>query len=193
MNLYSRGLLLCLGYLLGAIPTGFIIARLAGVTDIRAHGSGNIGATNVARVLGAKFFPLIFVVDAAKAYLPLIWCSSIGMSIPFQCTIAASLFVGNVWSIFLHGSGGKGVATGVGILAALSPVALIPVVAVFLAVLAASRTVGISSAIAVATLPGVLWYLQAQIPLQILGLCITSGIMIRHVDNIKRYFVPVVS
>lgn len=191
MNLCNVCVLLCGAYLLGSIPTGFIIARLAGVTDIRMHGSGNIGATNVARVLGAKFFPLIFVVDAAKAYFPLAWCASVGVSMPFQCLVAASLFTGNVASIFLSGSGGKGVATGVGILAALAPVTLFPVVSVFLAVLAATRTVGISSVVAVAVLPGVLWYAQASIPVQILGLCITSGIMIRHVDNIKRYLVPV--
>ncbi len=193
MNLYSGCMVLCAAYLLGSIPTGFIIARLAGVTDIRAHGSGNIGATNVARVLGAKFFPLIFVVDAAKAYLPLAWCATVGMSIPLQCMAAGTVFIGNVCSIFLRGSGGKGVATGVGILAALAPVALLPLVAVFLAVLAVTRTVGVSSVIAVATLPGGLWYLQAPIPVQILGFCIASGIMIRHVDNIKRYFVPVAS
>lgn len=180
-------------YLIGAIPTGFIIARLAGVSDIRAHGSGNIGATNVARILGSQFFPLVFLIDAAKAYVPLMVAASADMAIAPLCLMAGALLIGNVYSIFLSGSGGKGVATAVGVMAALSPTSLIPVISVFLATVMLTKTVGIASIAAAGVLPGFLWYLRAAEPIQMLGIFLAALIMWRHKDNIKRYFSAAVS
>src|SRR5690348_15473304 len=97
-------------YLVGAIPTGYLIAKLKGITDIRQHGSGNIGATNVSRILGKHYFFLIFFLDAGKAYL-FIHALKAHFSFNYLCIFASIVLVGNGYSIFLRGSGGKGVAT----------------------------------------------------------------------------------
>lgn len=144
--------LLFISYLVGAIPVGYIIARLKGIADIRKHGSGNIGATNVSRVLGLSYFFLIFFIDAGKAFVCIYYmapyCSTDCL---YLC--AAVLLFGNGCSIFLRGSGGKGVATLFGLLAALHSSVVMPLLAAWLILLAATQTVGIASVGAVACLP----------------------------------------
>lgn len=110
-------------YLVGAIPTGYILCRRLFGIDITEHGSGNIGATNVARVLGSHFFFVVFLIDAAKAFLYLFLLLQfyvLNNSVIFFCA-AIMLLVGNAYSVFLNFSGGKGVATMCGIIYALFP------------------------------------------------------------------------
>src|ERR1700730_10712106 len=99
-----------IAYLVGAIPTGYIIAKLKGISDIRQHGSGNIGATNISRVLGKHYFFLIFFLDAGKAYLFLQLIKPY-FDFSYLCFFAGILLFGNGYSIFLRGTGGKGGAT----------------------------------------------------------------------------------
>lgn len=141
-----------LAYLIGAIPTGYIIARFKGVQDIRKHGSGNIGATNVSRLLGLPYFFLIFFLDAGKAFL-FLYCVAPYFPIASCYFFACMLLVGNGYSPILSGSGGKGVATLFGLVAAVCPVAVILLLGAWLLVLLLTRTVGISSVIAVCSLP----------------------------------------
>lgn len=143
---------LLVSYLIGAIPTGYIIARLQGIADIRKHGSGNIGATNVARFLGIKYFFLIFALDAAKAYGCMYLLAS---SRSYQeCLLAAvALLIGNGYSLFLNGTGGKGVATSAGILFALFPQLVAILVISWLTLLAITRTAGIASSGALLVAP----------------------------------------
>ena len=98
-----------LAYLIGAIPTGYLIARLKGVRDIRQHGSGNIGATNVSRLLGIHYFFIIFFLDAGKAFL---FMNTIKPYFPIDYLyfFAGILLLGNTCSLFLRFRGGKGVA-----------------------------------------------------------------------------------
>lgn len=144
--------LLLISYFVGAIPVGYIIARLKGIADIRKHGSGNIGATNVSRVLGISYFFLIFFIDAGKAfacmYVMAPYCSP-----DYLYLCAALLLFGNGCSIFLRGTGGKGVATLFGLLAALCSNVVLPLLGAWLIVLALTRTVGIASVGAVVLLP----------------------------------------
>jgi acyl-phosphate glycerol 3-phosphate acyltransferase len=141
-------------YLLGAVPFGFIVARLRGV-DIFSAGSGNIGATNVGRVLGRKFGLLVFVLDFLKGavavsltrhYLPDIdWA-------PVAAGLAA--FVGHMFPIYLRFRGGKGVATGTGAVAMLLPGPTGVAALVWISVLAATRYVSLASVIAALALAG---------------------------------------
>src|SRR3989337_2711884 len=108
-------------YLIGSIPTGYLITRYVRGNDIRRFGSGNIGATNVARFLGLKYFFLVFFIDACKAYTYLVWCACMGLPQEVVFFAAISLLIGNSCSAFLQGSGGKGVATIVGILFVVHP------------------------------------------------------------------------
>ena len=108
-------------YLVGSIPTGYLIAKLAGIADIRSHGSGNIGATNVARLIGIHGFFLVLCIDALKAYAYLRYMQTITSQDVYLCAIALLILSGNIHSLFLGFRGGKGVATSIGIAAALMP------------------------------------------------------------------------
>lgn len=124
-------------YLTGSIPFGFIIGRLKGI-DIREHGSKNIGATNVSRVLGRKSGMVCFLLDVLKGAVPVIiagaWMGTLGMS-PRDLTqssmwmwmlVAMATVIGHMYSIFIGFKGGKGVATGFGALAGMWPLLTIP-------------------------------------------------------------------
>jgi glycerol-3-phosphate acyltransferase PlsY len=137
-------ILLILGsYLVGSIPIGYLIARYYG-SDIRTRGSGTIGATNVARLLGKKYFFLVFALDAGKAFGYLWLTQSYLTPALFSCC-AIGLVLGNTRSLFLHFGGGKGVATLAGIVWYLSPSLCILFFIVWAALLALTGTVGVAS------------------------------------------------
>lgn len=116
-------------YIVGSIPTGYLLGRFLFGIDITAHGSGNIGATNAARVFGPRYFFIVFFIDAAKAFLYLLALSLGDLSFPVAQLshdmvvhlAAIALLIGNAYSPFLGFNGGKGVATLCGILYALFP------------------------------------------------------------------------
>ncbi|HED54395.1 MAG TPA: glycerol-3-phosphate 1-O-acyltransferase [Phycisphaerales bacterium] len=153
-------------YHVGAIPFGLLIGRAKGI-DIRDHGSGNIGATNVGRVLGKQFFILCFICDALKGAIPTLAFGLIFGLLGSADTIAAGELawwlgamvapvLGHMFSPFLGFKGGKGVATGLGAMLAVFPYVTIPAAAalvVFLVALRLWRYVGVSSCLAAVTLP----------------------------------------
>jgi glycerol-3-phosphate acyltransferase PlsY len=139
-------------YCVGAIPSGYIIARLKGIEDIRKHGSGNIGATNVSRILGKYYFFLIFLFDAGKA-LGLLSILSHYFSTEYLYIFALMILLGNGYSVFLQGTGGKGVATMCGILAGIDMYALGIFLLGWIATLGITQTVGIASVIGALLLP----------------------------------------
>ena len=175
-----------LAYLIGAIPIGLIVARLAGGVDIRRAGSGNIGATNVLRTLGT--LPAIVTVlgDAGKGYLAV---SVAGALIPASWGAAAGAglaIAGNCWPVFLRFRGGKGVATGFGAFLALAPWAAAPTALVWLAVTASFRYVSLASIMACLCLPLGVWllgYSRASI-----GAAVGTALIVilRHRQNIVR-------
>lgn len=124
--------MLLLAYLLGSIPTGLLLARRSAQLDIRAHGSGNIGATNVARVLGYRLGALTLLGDALKGFAPAALSLWWGWSIFEASWVALAAFLGHCYSLFLKLDGGKGVAVALGGLAALTPGMLPPVLLVWL-------------------------------------------------------------
>lgn len=177
-----------LAYLVGSIPTGFLIARWRGVVDIRAHGSGNIGATNVARILGFKYFFLVFFIDASKAYLVLKLLAYYDLSQIMLIVAAYGLIIGNGASIFLQFRGGKGVATGFGILLALAPIIIPCAFAIWLVVRLITNTVGVASAVSLAALPPLAFYfLDSNWPLVGFICCMALWGMFLHRENIKQY------
>jgi glycerol-3-phosphate acyltransferase PlsY len=111
-----------LAYLLGSIPFGMLIARAKRV-NLRAVGSGNIGATNVARALGMKWAIVVLIGDAAKGFIPVMAGKRLGLP-PQQVALAGlAAIVGHMFTLFLRGRGGKGVATSLGVAMAISPAA----------------------------------------------------------------------
>lgn len=145
--------LIIFAYLVGAIPTGYILARACGVADIRMHGSGNIGATNVARVLGFKYFFVVFALDCCKAYATVSYVNSLQLPELVSFLVCCSLFFGNIASVFLQFQGGRGIATGVGIVAAIAPTVLAAVFVPWVLLFALTRTVGIASICGLLALP----------------------------------------
>src|SRR5207253_6415573 len=129
-------------YVVGAVPVGYLVARLFGVTDIRRHGSGSIGATNVLRTAGRLPGLVTLAADIAKGWLAVTLAGKIGGDAPVALAVGAvAAVVGDCWSIFLGFRGGKGVATGLGALLRLTPLATLAALPVFLAVVVTTRFV----------------------------------------------------
>ena len=181
-------------YLLGSIPTGFVLARAIAGIDIREHGSGNTGATNVFRVVGKGAGIAALIVDLLKGVLSVLllrWVAlRLGIAEDWQSwvLVMAALFavIGHSKSVWLGFSGGKSAATGLGVLLALAwPVGL-SVAAVFGVVLAISRTVSVGS-IAAAVSAAIFMWVTGQ-PLAYLVVAIAGGVyvILRHRSNISR-------
>jgi glycerol-3-phosphate acyltransferase PlsY len=176
-----------LAYLIGAIPVGYLVGRAFGIGDIRRHGSGSIGATNVLRTAGWLPAVLTLVGDvvkgAAAVALGAAWAGGEGR-VAAACAVAT--IVGNCWSIFLGFRGGKGVATGLGAFLALVPWAVLPAALVWLVVTATFRYISLASVTSAACVPLgalALGYPRASVIACVLGAAI---VVVRHRDNLAR-------
>jgi len=174
-------------YLIGSIPSGYLVGRCAGVGDIREYGSGNIGATNVARVLGLKYFYLVFFLDSFKAFSCLSFIQLIGFPQAVILAAASALMVGNGCSLFLNFKGGKGIATGFGILLALQPAVLCYLAWVWLAVFLMTRTVGVASVAVLVALPFCSYQCTSEGPLAVFMVVLSLWCLIRHQSNIRQF------
>ncbi len=174
-------------YLVGAIPFGLLIGRLVGI-DVRASGSGNIGATNVTRLLGKKFGVITLVLDCLKGFLPIYLASKLLPDGPNRetllllCGILA--VVGHMFPVYLGFKGGKGVATGLGVFLFLSPVAIAISFVVFAATVGLSGFVSAGSLLASALFPLWLWILGEPMGAVLTGVIIALLIWFKHHENI---------
>jgi acyl phosphate:glycerol-3-phosphate acyltransferase len=174
-------------YLIGAVPIGWLVARAFGVRDIRRHGSGNIGATNVLRTLGRLPAIVTLLADVLKGYVAVAVAAALSGGEPVvtaAATVAA--VVGNCWSVFLGFRGGKGVATGLGALLRTVPWATVAALPVFVAVVATTRYVSLGTLLAAACVPfgaAALGYPAPAVVAALLAAVIVIG---RHHANIAR-------
>jgi acyl-phosphate glycerol 3-phosphate acyltransferase len=190
-------LIFVLAYLIGAIPFGYLIARSRGV-DIFAAGSGNIGATNVGRVLGRGFGLLVFVLDLGKGAVPVLLTRllvSDPADLPADSTVVTAgigAFLGHLFPVYLGFRGGKGVATGAGVLLVLLPGPFLLAAVLWLAVFATTRTVSLASLLAAGFLGGYrpLWLAAPWDASHVVvtGFCLlaTLLVVIRHHANLGR-------
>lgn len=178
-------LLVIFSYLLGSVPSGFIIGTLSGV-DVRNTGSGNIGATNVARVLGKRLGLLTLLADMAKGFLPVVIAQKLGMSDMAVALVAMAAFLGHLYPVFLKFQGGKGVATAFGALLAIAPPATLSLVVVFGMAVFFSRRVSVGSMAAAIAAPFALWAWSYAPPFVAMGAFLGGMVIVRHRDNIKR-------
>lgn len=176
-------------YLIGAIPFGLLVGRLAGI-DVRKSGSGNIGATNVARLLGKKLGVVTLLLDCLKGFLPIFLASKILPDGPGRDTVVLLCgllaVVGHMFPVYLRFKGGKGVATGLGVFIFLSPVAMGLTVAVFVATVAITGFVSAGSLAAAGLGPLWLWLLGEPVGAVITGIMISVLIWFKHHENIGR-------
>jgi len=180
----TLGLLLA-AYLIGAIPIGVLVARGFG-TDIRRHGSGNIGATNVLRSLGRGPALVTLLGDVAKGYAAA-WVGGLAGPEPLWPALGALLaVVGNCWSVFLGFRGGKGVATGLGAFLRVTPWAVLPAAVVWVALVVSFRLVSLASVCAVLGLPVAVVALRYPAPLAVAAGAVALIVIARHRDNIAR-------
>lgn len=178
-------LVILFAYLLGSVPTGFLLGYFAGV-DVRKAGSGNVGATNVARVAGKKQGLLTLLGDAAKGLVPVVLAVQLGLGSTAASLAALAAFLGHLYPIFLKFQGGKGVATGLGALLALVPVAALALIAVFSLVAAWSRVVSLASLVAAGAAPVAIWLFGYPPASTGAGLLMALLVIWRHRDNIRR-------
>jgi len=183
-----------LSYVLGSIPAAYIAGRSRGV-DLRKHGSGNLGATNVFRVLGAKVGVAVFLFDMAKGAVPVLlfpqwtspapWGLTSPLAIPIACGVAA--IAGHVRPVFLKfGKGGKGVATAAGVFLGLAPIPALVSLATFAAVLFASGYVSLGSLTAATILPIAVYLTSGVSPLLFVSVAVAVFVFWTHRANIVR-------
>ena len=177
-------------YLIGSIPTGYIVVKLFKGEDIRKIGSGSTGATNVKRVMGKKWFFIVLLLDAFKGALPVVLTtifahafSNIGL-LPVLAAVAVIL--GHSKSIFLNFTGGKSVASGVGTILALNWQVGLIIAAIWSVITYFSKYVSLGSIIALALSPFVMWWAKA--PVCYVCYCALGALYIiyLHRENIKR-------
>jgi glycerol-3-phosphate acyltransferase PlsY len=180
-----------IAYLAGSIPSAYIAGRARGV-DLRNHGSGNLGATNVVRVLGAKIGAVVFLADFFKGFLPVFYLPIVADTLQPQLwalVYGVAAILGHVKPIFLLGrGGGKGVATASGVFTALALVPMLISMATWIIVFSISRYVSLASLVGAAILPIAIYVLNrdAQSPVFIASIIIAAFVFWTHRANIGR-------
>jgi glycerol-3-phosphate acyltransferase PlsY len=196
---YAIPLCIAGGYLAGSLPFGYLAGKLKGI-DIRQHGSGNIGATNAIRVLGKGIGIPVFILDMLKGWLPVVlakmWLTqvtpdtpqliSVGMVLTgFACTL------GHMFTFWLGGKGGKGIATTAGVLLGFAPVAMLGALAAWLLLFFTTRYVSLASLASAVGVPATMAVMMARehrwdwVMLGF-GLVVMVLVFVRHRSNITR-------
>ena len=179
-------ILLGVGYLCGAIPTGLLVARRLGAPDPRTAGSGNIGATNLARLAGWRAGAVTLAGDALKGAAPVALALALGVGAAAAALLAAAAVVGHCHPVTLGFAGGKGVATAAGGFAVVAPAAVACALGAWLLAMAATRTSAVASLTASAALVAALFLLGAPPSASLAGTATAALIFARHRDNLRR-------
>jgi acyl phosphate:glycerol-3-phosphate acyltransferase len=177
---------LLLAYLLGSIPFGIIFARLVHGPDPRSAGSQNIGFTNVLRVVGKGAAAATLVSDAAKGFVAIKGGQYIELPASWIFMAGVAAVLGHVFPIFLKFRGGKGVATGFGVLGAVEPRALVLTGLLWIGTFLISRYVSLASVVAFGLLPLTMSYFQTGKFAAVFSIILAFLILIRHKDNLVR-------
>ncbi|MCX7767290.1 MAG: glycerol-3-phosphate 1-O-acyltransferase PlsY [Candidatus Sumerlaeia bacterium] len=186
---------LIIAYLMGSFPTGYLLGRWLKGIDLREVGSGNPGATNVARVIGKGYGLLVLIIDALKGYIPARYFISLfNLNVPaglhifdLQMLIGLAAIVGHIRSIFLKFRGGKGVATSSGVFLAVAPVPFLITASISLSIIALTGYVSLGSISGAIILPMMIFLLlpEAKIVFYI-SVCLALLVIFLHSANIKR-------
>jgi glycerol-3-phosphate acyltransferase PlsY len=180
--------LLLASYLVGAIPTSYLVGKATRGIDLRQHGSGNLGATNAYRVLGWRAATPIFIIDIAKGWFPTFWFPHWDGAEPWTWALAygAAAIVGHVFSLYVGFRGGKGVATGAGVFLALAPRAVLVGLLVWATLVYTTGYVSLASVAAAAVLPLAVLAFQGVGPIFWLSLALAVFVIYAHRANLGR-------
>jgi glycerol-3-phosphate acyltransferase PlsY len=182
-------LALLASYLLGAIPTSHLVSRLFAQIDLREHGSGNLGATNLYRVLGWRYAIPVALFDIAKGAIPvLVIAPRVADSELFALACGVAAILGHVFSVFVGFKGGKGVATAAGVMLGLTPLALALAAAVWVLLVLLTGYVSVASIGAAAVLPLAVFLLERPMTPGLLWVDagVAAGVIFLHRRNIQR-------
>jgi glycerol-3-phosphate acyltransferase PlsY len=185
----EAGLALLASYLLGATPTSHLVSRLFAKIDLRAHGSGNLGATNLYRVLGWKYAVPVALFDIAKGAIPvLVLAPRVSDSQLFALACGVAAILGHVFSLFVGFKGGKGVATAAGVMLGLTPLALAISATVWALLVLLTGYVSLGSIAAAAVLPVAVYLLERPATAELLwiDIAVAAGVIFLHRRNIHR-------
>ena len=183
-----------MGYFAGSLPTGYLVARARGV-DIRQSGSGNIGATNVFRVLGKPAGVLVLVVDGLKGYAACAWGTSIVLHAfgvapsaaePYRIVAGIAAVLGHNFTCWLRFKGGKGIATSAGVYFALAPLAAGMAVVAWVGALLLTRYVSVASVLAATVLPLAVWFTPNNLALRLVTTALGALAIWKHRSNLQR-------
>ena len=189
MNLPLAGALIIAGYLIGSVPPAFLMGKFVGGIDIRQHGSGNVGATNVLRTLGLGPSVVVFALDFFKGAAPTWLAWQLSGSLLVAALAALAAVAGHNWPVFLNFKGGKGVTTSLGALLVLLPVVGLLVLLAGVGLIAVTRYVSLGSVVAAVLLPfaAVAWVALGGPPESLVYCLVASPMGIyRHRANIRR-------
>ncbi|HSH68780.1 MAG TPA: glycerol-3-phosphate 1-O-acyltransferase PlsY [Deferrisomatales bacterium] len=179
-------LLVGFAYLLGSVPCGVVVARLLGQEDPRSGGSGNIGATNVARTVGRTAGIATLAGDVLKGLIPTAWAGASFVSSWAVAGVGLAAYLGHLFPLYLGFKGGKGVATGLGVFLGLAPGAALLAAGVFGGVAWRGRVVSLASLCAAGVLPLLLAFLGAPLAYVVLGVVVGGLSVWKHESNIER-------
>jgi acyl phosphate:glycerol-3-phosphate acyltransferase len=195
--MFDLFLVALVSYLAGAIPFSYIAGRVFGGVDLRRHGSGNLGATNTFRLLGARIALVVLAFDVAKGFVPVAIAPALAATgnIPREWLMLTAAFfavIGHMFSVFVSFAGGKGIATTAGAFAALAPWPLVAAAVVFGLVFAAKRIVSLASIVSAVLFPIAVFVLDrtgvapAPWPLRAAAVLVTAVVLFKHRSNMRR-------
>ena len=172
-------------YLLGSIPFALILARRWG-SDLRAVGSGNLGATNVMRASGIRAGVLVAILDMGKGAVSVWLAARISDGAPLPAAAGLAAIIGHIYPIWLRFRGGKGVATACGVFSILTPLAVPPAIAIFAAAVWLTKYISLGSVLASMALPPIAYALGSPAPAVIAAAAASAFIVFRHRSNLVR-------
>jgi glycerol-3-phosphate acyltransferase PlsY len=183
----TAALLVLAAYLLGSIPTSYLVGRAHGI-DLREHGSGNLGGTNTYRVLGATAAVPVVLVDVGKGFVPAYFFPAWdGIAIGNLALLyGLAAIAGHVWSVFTGFRGGKGVATGAGVLLALAPTSALIGLLVWIGVVSITRYVSVASISAATLVPLTAWLTDEAWSTVLFCAIIAIFVWWTHRENLRR-------
>lgn len=172
-------------YLIGSIPIGYLVVAKWHGLDIRKYGSGNIGFTNVFRIVGFPSGLVVLIGDIGKGVLAVLLAKGLGGELTAMLA-GLAVIAGHNWSLFLNFSGGRGVATGAGVFLALAPKAIMLSALIWIVTIALTRYVSLGSILGAVCLPVLILGFYDSWLLFIFGLLAATFVVYRHIPNIKR-------
>ncbi len=177
--------LVIVAYVMGSVPFAIVVGKWFWHVDVRDHGSGNVGTTNVFRVLGKRAGTLVLIGDMGKGFIP-VWVAAHYYPSWFALIVALAALIGHMYSVFLRGGGGKGVATGAGIILALVPWIFVIAIVVFLVLLLTTRMVSAASMAGAVTFAVCTISFHKPVWYEVLSVFAALVVVYQHRTNIRR-------